>query len=135
MGEADLDQYRGVDFAIRDDRTRRFYAVQVKIGSRIRGVHDIRTFLRTTEVFRQFIGRTVFAGYQVVPVWYTAAGVDDEAHRVLRSAGACVFAESKWDMDPNKCRLFINFASVLKTGELYYDAEDDSTMVGQLWHA
>lgn len=122
-GRNNLSKLRGIDFTILDTVPQRIYVVQVKIGARTRTVNDIGTFLNTVKVFKKYVAFK-FSKYEVVPIWYSSADLKHDAKQVLKSSGVQVFVESEWNIDPDKCRLFINFTNVLRTGKILIEDEN-----------
>ena len=117
-GRNDISGLRGIDFSIRDEVHYRIYLLQVKIGARTRTVSDIGTFLSTVKIFKKYIAHSKFSKYQVVPIWYSSADLKYNAQQILKSSGVQVFVVSEWNINPDECRLFMNFTNVLKTGKI-----------------
>jgi hypothetical protein len=118
MGKSNISNLRGIDFSICDVVHRRIYLLQVKIGARTRTVIDIGTFLSTVKIFQKYVVYSEFSKYQVIPIWYSSAELKYNAQQILKSSGVQVFIESEWNINPDKCRLFINFTNALRTGKI-----------------
>ena len=111
-----IDTLRGIDFTIRNPNNNLIYALQVKIGARTRGVKDIGKFVHTLDIFHKYINScSMLSIYKVIPVWYSSADLDIKARNELSSSGVHIFIDSEWNLDPNKCKLFINFTNWLNS--------------------
>lgn len=113
--KGNIDTLRGIDFTIYNQKNHRIYALQVKIGARTRGVKDISPFVYTLGIFRKYINSSLLSEYQIIPVWYSSADLELKARDELISSGVHIFMDPEWNLDLNKCRLFTNFISMLKT--------------------
>lgn len=110
-----IDTLRGIDFTICNPKNYRIYALQIKIGARTRGVKDINPFVHTLGIFRKYINSSLLSEYRIIPVWYSSADLELKARDELISSGVHIFMDPEWNLDLNKCRLFTNFISMLKT--------------------
>ena len=113
--KGNIDTLRGIDFTIYNQKNNRIYALQVKIGARTRGVKDISPFVYTLGIFRKYINSSLLSEYRIIPVWYSSADLELKARDELISSGVHIFMDPEWNLDLNKCRLFTNFISMLKT--------------------
>jgi hypothetical protein len=111
-----IDTLRGIDFTIRNPNNNLIYALQVKIGIRTRGVKDIGKFVHTLDIFHKYINSSsTLSIYKVIPVWYSSADLDIKARNKLSSSGVYIFMDSEWNLEPTKCKLFINFTNWLNS--------------------
>jgi len=118
IGKNNIGKLFGIDFSICDVVHQRIYVLQVKIGARTRTINDIGTFLDTVKIFQKYVVCSKFSNYQVIPIWYSSADLKNNARQILKSSNVQIFIESEWNINPDKCRLFMKFTNMLKNGKI-----------------
>jgi len=116
--ETPKSQLRGIDFVIRAkyNDVWTLFAIQVKIGARIRNTLDVIPFIRTLEILRKFVSqekRHSMRGLQIVPIWFSSASLEDSAEKLIKSNFIHCFIDSSWSIDIDNCTLFTNFIDKL----------------------
>lgn len=113
-------QLQGIDFIIRAKHNDiwTLFAIQVKIGARMREITHVVPFVRTLRVLQQFVSHDKnhsLYGLQIVPIWFSSACLDDSAKKFLQKNFVHCFIDSEWSIDIDNCKLFTNFIDKLLT--------------------
>lgn len=105
----EINKLRGVDAVILTENN--LYAIQIKIGSSVRGTRDVDPFVRTLNRLytKSLIPNSIFNGYMIVPVWYTSSKMDFRAFTKLQKNNIYIFINFNWNVDIEQCELFNNF--------------------------
>lgn len=117
-------QLQGIDFIIRAKHNDiwKLFAIQVKIGARMRDITHVVPFVRTLRVLQQFVSHDKnhsLYGLQIVPIWFSSACLDDSAKKLLQNNFVHCFIDSAWSIDIDNCKLFTNFINKLLTKNTY----------------
>ena len=113
-------QLKGIDFIIRakHNEVLTLFAIQVKIGAKMRDMSHVIPFIRTLRVLCQLVSRNKqhsLHGLQVVPIWFSSACLDVSAEKFLKNNFVHCFIDSEWSIDIENCRLFKKFINKLLT--------------------